>query len=162
MHHRDAAATRGDDDDAACSKGGNELEFQHRPRAWRRHDAAPATPGVLHHVPAERPVQVVRLVGGKKGPDRLGGMCEGRIVLAHRYARDDAGDLAVDLGANELVLEPLHEQIADPALAVRHADIQPHRRNMLARVILAQQDLSDHRPVAVRDDELRHRADQRA
>ena len=52
------------------------------------------------------------------------------------------------------VLQRLHQQIGDAALAVRDADVERHRRNAVARQHLPHQDLADHRPVAVRDDEF--------
>jgi hypothetical protein len=89
-------------------------------------------------------------------------MLERRIVLVHLDARDDAGDAPVDFRARQFVLQPLHQQVADAALAVRDADVEPHRRHVLARVVLAQQDLAHHRAVAVRDDDFGRGLDHRA
>jgi hypothetical protein len=101
-----------------------------------------------------RALHFLRLGLAEEGADRLGRAPESLVVGVHGNARDQAGHAPLGLGARELVLQALHEQVADAALAVRHADVQAHRRHVLARVVLAQHDLADHRSVAVRDHDL--------
>ena len=54
----------------------------------------------------------------------------------------------------ERVLQGLHKQVGDAALAVGDADVQGHGHYLLAGQHLAHEDLAHHRPVAVGDDQL--------
>ena len=56
--------------------------------------------------------------------------------------------------AAQRVLERLHQEVGDAALAVGDADVERHGRHLLARHRLAHEYLADDGAVPVRDDEF--------
>ena len=111
-------------------------------------------PEVLAHQPAELGADGLGLLLGEEGADRLAGVREGRIGGVDLDLRQHAGDVAGAVGFAQRVLQRLHEQVGDAALAVRHADVERHRRNAVAGQRLPHQDLADHGAVAVGDHQL--------
>jgi hypothetical protein len=53
------------------------------------------------------------------------------------------------------VFHGLHQQVSDAALTMRHADVERHWRNAIARQGLPHKDLADHGTIAVSDDQFR-------
>ena len=52
------------------------------------------------------------------------------------------------------VLDRLHQEVPDPALTMRHADIHRHRRNAAHGQHLTHHNFADHGAIAVRDHQL--------
>ena len=165
-HDGDAAAAAGDDD-------------RRRPRAARGssrsstistgrgggHDAPPAAPGVLGHVPAQPLGVLVRGRVVEERADGLGRVGERRVGRVDDGLRHDRHDPPVDAPAAQLVADRLEEHVADRALGVADGVVHRDRRHLGLRQLRAAQDEADLRPVAVGDDEppaLLHELDERA
>jgi hypothetical protein len=81
-------------------------------------------------------------------------MLKAGVVRIDFNLREQTNDVSLAVRLAQGVLERLHQEVGDSALTVRHADVQRHRDDALARKRLAEQDLPDNGPVPVRDDEF--------
>ncbi len=143
---RDAAAADRADRRAGGDEGVDALELEDLERLRRGDDPAPAAARVLLQHPAAVLFELLRLLLVVERPDGLGRVLEGGIVLGHADAGEEDGDGTVgdlrQLGRDER---------ADLGLGLRDRDVERQLRRLLRGELLAQQLVSDLRPVSVRD-----------
>jgi len=159
-HHRDAAATTGDDQPAPVQQEANRLQPQHLLRARRGHHPPIATPRVLHHR-LSLTAQQARAVAVEERPDGLGRPFERRIVRVHAHLRQHASYRHLQLFTAHPIHQRLLQQVAHLPLRLRHAEIKGQCRHLGHRLLHAQHEVAYLRPVAVHQQQAVLLADER-
>ena len=118
------------------------------------HDAAPAAPFVVHHLPAFRLLDDDLVFPRIVGADRFRRVRESGILRVDEHLGHDADDVALDLAGRELVAQRLRQDVADLRLALRAADVEGHCGDQVAGFLVLQEDVSDLRAVPVRQDDI--------
>src|SRR3989475_2069813 len=122
---RDASAARRDNDPSvALAHAPPEdvfLDDVNGPRGG--HDAAPAAPFVVHHLPAFRLLDDDLVFPRIVGADRFRRVRESGVLRVDEHLGHDADDIALDLAGRELVAQRLRQDVAYLRLALRAADV---------------------------------------
>ena len=148
FHHRDAAASAGDDDGILpellhCA------DLHDPPGQGRGHHPPPAPSGVLPHGIALFLLQPPGLLLGVEGADGLGGILEGRVALLHHHLGGQGHHRHIPVALGQGVVQALLDVIADIPLAHGAAHIKGHGGHHVLGGLAGQDDPAHLGTVAV-------------
>src|SRR5262252_5810511 len=155
LHHGDAAAAAGDDQEARLEEGGDRSGLHDPHRTRRGHEAAIATACVFDEDPAIAPTMELRFLTGVAASDGLRGVLEGWIVTVDHRLGEQAGDAIRHAPPSQLAHQRVAEDVADATLGVGHAHVEREVRSelRLGDELGAAEDEAHLRPVAVGEDD---------
>jgi hypothetical protein len=146
-----AAAAAGHDDVALVGGLADHRALDDLCRDGRGHEPAPAAAGVLADVPAKVAFAPLRLLLGEERPHGLRGLLESGVLGVHHDLGHHRHHETPKPAPFEAVEQLLLQEIAEAALGLGHEHIEGHGRHLVTRQLVAVQEGTHLRPVAVGD-----------